>query len=224
MLYSTINSLYKIWQTIALIDNTIKISNIDDKNVIIKWINGQDSTSGYFNLNSHETLHFPFHGVAMRLWAEYHINQPQTLFEWTRKQGDEQHAIIDISLVDGIGASFNLIGNNINITADFNSNVCNDANSPYTNNGCLSPCSRTHDDIKCCAGKYNTPHTCTINNHAIDFDVLRWCNAIKKVICPARVYCFAYDDRAGTLSNPGPGLHIVFWDNLDYQNANNFLN
>jgi len=30
--------------------------NIDNKNVIIKWINGRDSTSGYFNLNSHETL------------------------------------------------------------------------------------------------------------------------------------------------------------------------
>lgn len=223
MLYSILKSLYAVWHTSILIDNTIKITNIDDKDVVIKWIDGQHVTSGHFNLKSQQTLHFPFHGVAMRLWPEYHKNQPQTLLEWTRKIGEEQYAIIDISLVDGVGASFNLIGNNINMTADFNSNVCDIANAPY-DNGCLSPCSRTHDDLKCCAGQHNKPNTCTINGHAIDYDVQQWCNAIKKATCPPHVYCFAYDDQVGTLSNPGSSIHIIFWDNTNFHKKKYFLN
>ena len=215
MFYHILNSLYQIWQSSVLIDYTIKITNIDKKDAVIRWINGKDGISGKFDIKSQETILFPFYGTSMRLWAEYHDYQPQTLLEWTRQYGKEHQSVIDISLVDGIGASFNLLGQNVNITADFNSNVCDDAGSPYFNNGCISPCLRSRNDIHCCSGYYNSPYHCYK-----DYAMTKWCNAIKRASNSPRVYCYAYDDKDGTISNFGNGIHIIYWDNANFKVAN----
>ena len=151
----------------------------------------------------------------MRIWGEYLYNQPQTLFEFTRELNNENNAVVDISLVDAIGSSFNLFNNILNITGDFNNNVCYYANSPYKNNGCLSPCSRFNDDYSCCKGNYNTPQTCKKEN---DYYLNKWCDAIKSFVIPPKVYCYAYDDKDGTLTNFGDYLILTFWNN------NNFIN
>ena len=87
----------------------------------------------------------------------YYHSQPETLLEWTV---DYDKTFLDISLVDGVGSSFNLIADNYNITGDFYYDV-------------KSPCSITHKDEHCCSGRFNNPNICG-NSH----EIKQYCNYI----------------------------------------------
>lgn len=199
---------------------SIKIENIDNKQLTVKWINGKLRTEGFIVLDSTQSVVFPFYGVSMRLWAEYHKGQPQTLFEWTRIVGKEEETIIDISAVDGIGASFNLLGDDLNIAGRYNSNVCEEAGSEYINYGCYAPCKNEKLDEQCCSGIYNTPETCSlskITNEPLDDKNKQWRYAIRNHTTPPIIYTYAYDDKSGTINYKGEWLILSFMDNVDYR-------
>ena len=205
------NSLLTIWANKYIAyEHYITVVNHDKSIAKINMIDGAHNTHTHFYLKSNERGYIKFYGRAIRIWAEYTKFQPQTLFEFTIILNNEDKGIIDISLVDAIGASFNLYNDRLNITGDFDNALCNEADSPYKNYGCLSPCSRFNKPYYCCSGYYNRPETCNINGK---YTINTWCSAIKNRVNPPRVYCYAYDDKAGTISNSGNYLTLSFWNN-----------
>ena len=186
-----LNPLNSIWSSFIILNHTINIYNNDYNTALIKH------NQKYFHLNSGKYHTIPFTGKSQRLTAMYYHNQPETLLEWTV---DYDKTFLDISLVDGVGSSFNLIADNYNITGDFY----------YAVN---SPCSITHKDEHCCSGRFNNPNICG-NSH----EIKQYCNYIKTTVKPPNVYCYAYDDSAGTLIIKHNYILITFWNTKYYSN------
>ena len=186
-----LKSLNNIWNSFLILNQTINIYNNDYNTALIKY------NHGFFHLHGWQYQTIPFTGKAQRLSATYYNNQPETLLEWTV---DYDKTFLDISLVDGVGASFNLLVDNYNITGDFNYAV-------------KSPCSLTHKDEHCCAGRYNNPNVCGYSN-----EIKQYCSYIKRNVKPPNVYCYAYDDKDGTIIIKNNYLLITFWNTKYYSN------
>ena len=107
---------------------------------------------------------------------------------------------LDTSLVDGAWSSFNLIADNYNITGELYYDV-------------KSPCGITHKDEHCCSGRFNNPNICG-NRH----EIKQYCNYIKTTVKPPNVYCYAYDDSAGSLIIKHNYILITFWNTKYYSN------